>query len=330
MAAETLQAGERAGALTKELLAFSRQQILRPKPLDLNDSLGSISSLFSRLLGDTIALTLALEPTLWTINSDKGQLDQVTMNLAINARDAMPNGGTLTITTRNLSVTPERPDRHRIMPPGDYVHLSVRDSGHGMNPETLSHLFEPFFTTNEVGNGTGLGLATIYGIATQSEGSIFADSVLEQGTTFHLYYPRVLASPAVAAPPSARRTAGMETVRVVEDQDLVRGFIVQALNWAGYRVSAAANGKEALQLASALPEPVKILITDVIMPHMAGPELAKQLRCLWPGLRVLFMSGYSDQITPALLDEPGTAFIQKPFVPDALAKPLRDLFDQSI
>jgi PAS domain S-box-containing protein len=330
MAAETLKAGERAGELTKQLLAFSRKQILRPQPLDLNDSLGSISSLFSRLLGDNIALTLALEPNLWTINGDKGQLDQVTMNLAINARDAMPNGGTLTITTRNLSVTPERPDRHRIMPPGDYVHLSVRDSGHGMNPETLSHLFEPFFTTKEVGKGTGLGLATIYGIVKQSEGYIFADSALEQGTTFHLYYPRVLASPAVAATPSARRTAGMETVLVVEDQDLVRAFIVQALNWAGYRVSAAANGKEALKLASTLPEPVKILITDVVMPHMAGPELAKQLRCLWPGLRVLFMSGYSDQIKPALLDEPGTAFIQKPFLPDALAKHLGDLLDRSI
>ena len=198
MVVETLRAGERAASLTKQLLAFSRKQTLMPQPLNLNDSLRSISSLLRRLLGEDITLAIDLVPDLWSINGDKGQLDQVTMNLAINARDAMPNGGTFTIATRNITITP---DSYRVVPPGDYVHVSVRDTGHGMSQETLAHLFEPFFTTKEVGQGTGLGLATVFGIVKQSQGYIFADSELGRGTTFHLYFPPLVA-------PTTRRTTG--------------------------------------------------------------------------------------------------------------------------
>ncbi|MDN5942780.1 MAG: PAS domain S-box protein, partial [Nitrospira sp.] len=250
MAVETLRAGERAGELTKQLLAFSRKQVLLLQPLNLNDSLQSISSMLSRLLGEEVKLAMDLAPDLWSINGDTGQLNQVTMNLTINARDAMPHGGTVAIATRNVSVTSERPDRHRMMPPGDYVHVSVRDTGHGMSPETLSHLFEPFFTTKEVGQGTGLGLATVYGIVKQSQGYIFADSALNQGATFHLYYPRVLTAPAVAETPSVPHRRGSETLLVVEDQDMVRTFVAQSLNSYGYRVIEAASGEEALRVAA--------------------------------------------------------------------------------
>ena len=330
MAVETLKAGERAGELTKQLLAFSRKQVLIPQPLNFNESLRLISSLLNRLLGEEIRLTMDLSPDLWSINGDKGQLNQVTMNLAINARDAMPTGGTVTIATRNLSVTSEWQDRYRLMPRGDYVHVSVCDTGHGMNPETLSHLFEPFFTTKEVGQGTGLGLATAYGIVKQSDGYIFVDSTLDQGTTFHLYYPRVTATPAVAKTLPVRRRKGSERLLVIEDQDSVRALIVQALKRDGYQVIEAASGEDALRKASSLAEPIQALVTDVIMPHMSGLVLAERLRVTWPNIRVLFMSGYVDPTNPGFLEEPGTAFIQKPFLPDDLALHLRDLLDGPI
>jgi PAS domain S-box-containing protein len=330
MAVETLKAGERAGELTKQLLAFSRKQVLIPQPLNFNESLRLINSLLNRLLGEEIRLTMDLAPDLWSINGDKGQLNQVTMNLAINARDAMPNGGTLTIATHNLSVTPESPDRYQMMPQGDYVHVSVHDTGHGMSPETLSHLFEPFFTTKEVGQGTGLGLATVYGIVKQSQGYIFTDSVLNQGTTFHLYYPRVIAAVAVAATPPIRHKKGSEHLLIVEDQDSVRALIVEALKQDGYRVIEAASGEDALRKVSSLSEPIQALITDVIMPHMSGLVLAERLKVTCPNIRVLFMSGYVDPSQSAFLDEPTAAFIQKPFLPDDLARHLRNLLDKSI
>jgi PAS domain S-box-containing protein len=330
MAVETLKAGERAGELTKQLLAFSRKQVLQPQPLNFNDSLRLISLMLSRLLGEEVTLTMDLAPDLWSINGDKGQLNQVTMNLAINARDAMQNGGTLTIATRNLSVTPESPDRYQMMPQGDYVHVSVHDTGHGMSPETLSHLFEPFFTTKEVGQGTGLGLATVYGIVKQSQGYIFTDSVLDQGTTFHLYYPRVIAAAAVAPTPPIRHKKGSEHLLIVEDQDSVRALIVEALKQDGYRVIEAASGEDALHKASSQAEPIQALITDVIMPQMSGLVLAERLRVTCPNIRVLFMSGYVDPSQSAFLDEPTAAFIQKPFLPDDLARHLRNLLDKSI
>ena len=330
MAVETLKAGERAGELTKPLLAFSRKQVLIPQPLNFNESLRLISSLLNRLLGEEIRLTMDLAPDLWSINGDKGQLNQVTMNLAINARDAMPTGGTVTIATRNLSVTSEWQDRYRLMPRGDYMHVSVCDTGHGMNPETRSHLFEPFFTTKEVGQGTGLGLATAYGIVKQSDGYIFVDSTLDQGSTFHLYYPRVIATPAVAKTLTVRRKKGSERLLVIEDQDSVRALIVQALKQDGYQVIDAASGEDALRKAAAQPEPIQALVTDAIMPKMSGLVVAEHLRNIWPGTRVLFMSGYVDPTNPGFLEEPGTAFIQKPFLPNDLAWHLRDLLDGPI
>ena len=328
LAIETLHAGERAGELTKQLLAFSRKQVLMPQPLNFNDSLQSISSILSRLLGQDVTLTMDLAPDLWVIHGDKGQLTQVILNLAVNARDAMPGGGTVTIVTCNFSVTSEHPDRYRMMPLGDYVHVSVHDTGHGMSPETLAHLFEPFFTTKDVGQGTGLGLSTVYGIVKQSHGYIFVVSALDHGATFHLYYPRMVAAPAVAAPVCGRN--GSETLLVIEDQDSVRGIIVQALTRDGYRVIEAANGEDALRIAASRPEPIQALVTDVIMPDMSGLVVAERLRLLWPGTKVLFMSGYSDPTKPTSLDEPGTAFIHKPFLPDDLARCLRDLLDKSI
>ena len=330
MAVETLKAGERAGELTKQLLAFSRKQVLMPQPLNFNDSLRLISSMLNRLLDEQVTLTMDLAPDFWSINGDKGQLNQVTMNLAINARDAMPNGGTLTIATRNLSVTPEWPDRYQIMPQGDYVYVSVHDTGHGMSAETLSHLFEPFFTTKEVGQGTGLGLATVYGIVKQSDGYIFVDSTLDQGSTFHLYYPRVIATPAVAKTQLVRSGKGSESILVIEDQDAVRTLIVQALKQDGYQVIDAASGEEALRVAASLPEPIQALVTDVIMPHMSGLVVAERLNSIWPGTRVLFMSGYVDARKPEVFEKPGTAFIQKPFLPDDLTRRLRDLLDRPI
>ncbi|MDN5942779.1 MAG: response regulator, partial [Nitrospira sp.] len=187
-----------------------------------------------------------------------------------------------------------------------------------------------FFTTKEVGQGTGLGLATVYGIVKQSQGYIFADSALNQGATFHLYYPRVIATPAVAKTTPLRRRKGTENLLVIEDQDSVRALIVQALKQEGYQVIEATNGEEALRAAASLPEPIHALVTDVIMPHMSGLVVAERLKHIWPGLRVLYMSGYVDSTRPAFLDEPGTVFIQKPFLPDDLARRLRDLLDKSI
>jgi CheY-like chemotaxis protein len=199
-----------------------------------------------------------------------------------------------------------------------------------MSPETLSHLFEPFYTTKEVGQGTGLGLATVYGIVKQSKGYIFADSTPDQGTTFHLYYPRVIATPTVNETAPVRHRKGSENLLVIEDQESVRALIIKALKQDGYQVIEAANGEEALRVAASLSEPIQALVTDVIMPQMSGPVVAERLRHICPGIRVLFMSGYVDLATPALLGEPGTAFIQKPFLPNELARNLRDLLDRAI
>ena len=333
LVAETLQAGERAAELTKQLLAFSRKQIFIPQPLNLNDSLRAISSMLRRLLDDRIVLTMDLAPDLWPIYGDRGQLDQVTMNLVVNAHDAMPHGGTVTITTRNVSVTPERPDPYGVMPQNDYVNVSVRDNGQGMSLDTLSHLYEPFFTTKEVGHGTGLGLSTVYGIIKQSHGYIFVESKLGHGSTFDCYYPRMMAAqvqaPATALPDS-RRLTGSETLLLVEDHASVRALVAQALTGYGYRVIEAVDGEDALRVVATLSEPIQALVTDVMMPNLSGSELAERLRHTWPGLRVLFMSGYTDPLKPTLLDRPDTAFIQKPFGLDILASRLRDLLDLSI
>jgi two-component system, cell cycle sensor histidine kinase and response regulator CckA len=328
MVVETLGAGERAGALTKQLLGFSRRQVLKLEPIDLNDSIRSISSMLEPLLGEDVTLTLDLAQDLWSVGADKGQLDQVVMNLAVNARDAMPDGGTLTITTSNVKVTAETPDPHGIMQPGHYVKLCLSDTGQGMSPETKARLFEPFFTTKELGKGTGLGLATVYGIVKQSQGYIFVDSALDQGTTFYLYYPRTGGAPVVAGASPVGSTRSTERLLVVEDKDSVRSLIVGILIREGYRVIEAANGIDALRTAASLSEPVHGLVTDVIMPQMTGLVLAERLRKVWPDLPVFFMSGYSGIDMSAMLGKPGVAFIQKPFLPKDLVQRLREFLDR--
>lgn len=326
---EILAAGQRAAALTKQLLAFSRRQVLTFQVFDLNEALTSTTSMIERLIGEDITLVRDLYQQPCTMRADRGQIDQVILNVAVNAKDAMPEGGRLTIATRNIVIAPDHPAPHSALSPGTYVHLMMSDSGKGMDRETLSHIFEPFFTTKEEGKGTGLGLATVYGIVQQSHGFIFADSLPDAGTTFDLYFPLVDAPlPEARSTSPAKPQSGSETILLVEDQQAVRLLLTQVLTDYGYKLLEASNGQEALRLVAATRDPIHILVTDVVMPQMTGPALAERLRRQWPTLRVLFMSGYAEgTVLPTFLAEPGTGFIQKPFLPVELAKKLRDLLD---
>ena len=326
---EISKAGERAATLTRQLLAFSRQQMLKPQRVDLNESLKSIASMLKRLMGEDIELAVKCAPHLWPIHVDRGQLDQVVMNLVVNARDAMPDGGTLTIETSNFILDPGAPVPHPVFAPGEYVRLTIRDTGHGMDEKVRSHVFEPFFTTKEEGKGTGLGLATVYGIIKQSQGFIFVESELGKGTTFDVYFPRFVGqevTPVASVSPHATR--GTQRLLLVEDQESVRKLVGKALEGYGYQVSQAANGEEALQLAAAMSKPVDALVTDVVMPVMTGPVVAERLRVQWPSLKVLFMSGFTEWGNSGFLNAPGTQFIQKPFRPDDLAVQLRHLLEE--
>ncbi|HNL89466.1 MAG TPA: PAS domain S-box protein [Nitrospira sp.] len=326
---EILTAGQRAAALTRQLLAFSRRQVLTFQTFNLNEALASIGSMIERLIGEDITLIRDLTPKPCIIRADRGQIDQVILNLAVNAKDAMPHGGTLTLGTRILLITEDSPVPHPALLPGSYTHLSVRDSGMGMDRATLSHIFEPFFTTKEEGKGTGLGLATVYGIVKQSQGFVFADSNPGEGTTFDIYFPSAEAPQLAAPPPPASRPhCGHETILLVEDQQAVRLLLTHALSDYGYTLLEASSGQEALRLVAAAKTPIHILLTDVVMPQMTGPALAERLRQQWPDLRVLFMSGYAEgSVLPTFLAEPGTGFIQKPFLPTELARKLRELLD---
>ncbi len=326
---EILTAGQRAAGLTKQLLAFSRRQVLTFQVFDLNEALSSIGSMIERLIGEDITLVRDLTSQPCIIRADRGQIDQVVLNLAVNAKDAMPQGGTLTMATRTLTITADTPVPHPAMITGNYAHLSIRDSGQGMDRTTLSHIFEPFFTTKEEGKGTGLGLATVYGIVKQSQGFIFADSISGEGATFDIYFPLAQAPPLATAPPTPSRPhCGHETILLVEDQQAVRLLLTHALSDYGYTLLEASSGQEALRLIAAAKTPIHILLTDVVMPQMTGPALAERLRQQWPDLRVLFMSGYAEgSVLPTFLAEPGTGFIQKPFLPTELAQKLRELLD---
>ena len=326
---EIAKAGERAASLTRQLLAFSRQQVLKPQRVDLNESLKAIASMLKRLIGEDIELAVECAPYLWPVHVDRGQINQVVMNLAVNARDAMPDGGTLTIVTSNFILRPETPVPHPVFVSGEYVHLSIRDTGCGMDEKIRAHIFEPFFTTKEVGKGTGLGLATVYGIIKQSRGFIFVESERGKGTTFDVYFPRFAGqemTPMAAVSPQTTR--GTERLLLVEDQDSVRKLVGKALEGYGYQVAQAANGEEALRLAAVMPNPVDALVTDVVMPVMTGPVVAERLRVQWPSLKVLFMSGFTEWGHAGFLNVPGTQFIQKPFRPDDLAVQLRHLLEE--
>jgi PAS domain S-box-containing protein len=328
---EIKKAGDRAAGLTQQLLAFSRKQVLQPEVLNLNDVVVNIEKMLRRLISEDIDLVTAPGAELGRVKADPGQIEQVILNLAINARDAMPMGGRLTLATANLNLDAAYAREHVDASPGRYVLLAVTDTGIGMDAEVRSHIFEPFFTTKEPGKGTGLGLATVYGIVKQSGGHIQVFSQPGQGTTFEVYLPRideavsVVESSVVGSEPAI----GVETVLLVEDEEAVRTLARQVLELGGYTVLEASHGKEALQLSEQGQAPIHLLLTDVIMPGgMNGPELAEQLKPLYPDLKVLFMSGYTnDAISRYEMVGGGLHFLQKPFIPRILLQKVHEILD---
>jgi len=327
---EIRNAGLRAAELTRQLLAFSRRQVLAPKVLELNAVVANMDKMLRRLIGDDVELATALHAEAGAVNADPGQLEQVLLNLVVNARDAMPGGGRVLIETTRMTLRDELVERRHRLPPGDYVCLAVADSGLGMDEATQAHLFEPFFTTKEVGKGTGLGLATVYGIVKQSGGYIWVYSEPGRGTTVKVYLPRVrgAAEPPLPAPELPPLRGGKETVLLVEDAAPVRTLARRSLEARGYRVLDAADGPSALELSARHAEEIDVLVTDVVMPGMSGRELAERLAPTRPRMKVLYTSGYTDDamVRQGVLNA-GVAFLQKPFVPDTLARKVRDVLD---
>jgi PAS domain S-box-containing protein len=327
---EIKRAGERAALLTRQLLAFSRRQVLEPQILDLNSVVTSIEKLLRRLIGEDIELAIDLAVDLGRVKADPGQLGQVIMNLAVNSRDAMPKGGKLTLETTNVELETEHVLSDGAIPPGRYVRLAVSDNGCGMSPETQAHIFEPFFSTKEPGKGTGLGLATIYGIVKQSGGGIACTSRLNGGATFGVYLPRMdsVTTEEAVPEPESMNTRGTETILLVEDEEAVRKLVGGVLQARGYSVLDAPHGEAALAIAHQHRGSIHLLLTDVVMPGMGGPELARRLAPTGQELKVLFMSGYSDDAVARYgVPDPNFAFLQKPFTPDALASKVRALLD---
>jgi two-component system, cell cycle sensor histidine kinase and response regulator CckA len=329
---ETMQAAaDRTASLTRQLLAFSRKQMLSPTVLNLNKVLQHLQVMFARLLGDDIELVLRLDPHLEAVLVDRMQCEQVLVNLAWNARDAMPKGGTLTLETRNVQLDDAFAARHPQIVPGAYVLLAVKDTGCGMDAATQAHLFEPFFTTKEMGKGTGLGLATVFGIITQSGGHILVDSVPGQGATFSIHLPTVSEGATPAPQPAALPTplsGGSETVLVVEDEEAVRLLVARSLRQLGYSVLEAASGPEALQLVESHGDQIHLLLTDVMMPRMLGPQVAQQALAKHANMKVVYMSGYADQKNfPEGLQRDGIHFLQKPFLISTLSWRVRKALD---
>jgi two-component system cell cycle sensor histidine kinase/response regulator CckA len=321
-------AGKRAAELTRQLLAFARKQVIAPVALDLNTVVRGSEKLLRRLLGEDVELMTTAGSDLWSVRCDPGQIEQVILNLAINARDAMPGGGKLTIETANVQVDEGLVALHPFMRSGPHVRLAISDTGTGMTPEVKAHAFEPFFTTKPQGKGTGLGLATVYGIVKQSEGYILLDSAADRGTTFELYFPRTLDAMVTASAEPVATRRGSETVLVVEDDPQVREVTLRALRAGGYRVLAASCGREALEVAGREERPMHLLVTDVIMPGLNGRQLADELRRGRPGLRVLFVSGYAGEvITQAGADDAGVELLGKPFTTVTLLARVRALLD---
>ncbi|HSY74261.1 MAG TPA: ATP-binding protein [Dongiaceae bacterium] len=325
---ETLKASDRATALTRQLLAFSRKQVLQPRVLDLKEVIVGMEKMLRRLIGEHVELHTVFDPALGHVKADPGQIEQVILNMVINARDAMPDGGTVTIRTANVSIDQKTSFRNRELEIGEYVMLSISDTGIGMSQEITAHLFEPFFTTKGIGKGTGLGLATSYGIICQSGGDVRVYSEPGSGTTFKIYLPHINA-PLDSAPTSDSEESsdGTESLLVVEDDKAVRAMIVSSLRERGYRVHEAANVPEALPLLDSRTR-FDLVITDVIMPKMSGKDLYDHVKKNSPELKVLFISGYTDDVlaNSGVLDE-GGFFLEKPFSPVKLARKVRAIID---
>ena len=328
---EIKKAVRRASSLIQQLLAFSRRQVLQLRVMDLNAVLKNIQQLLQRLIGEDTELILLPTPELGHVKADPGQIEQVLMNLALNARDAMPKGGKVTIRTANVMVDETFARRHLIAHPGPYIMLSVTDTGSGMDEETQAHIFEPFFTTKEQGKGTGLGLATVYGIVKQSGGSIFVYSEPGKGATCQIYLPRV--DEPVTVIDSVNSTIepphGSETILLVEDEQPVRELVRKVLERNGYRILEARHGDEAIKIcAQHNGGEISLLVTDVVMPRMSGREVAERLQVSHPKMKVLYLSGYTDDavVRHGVLQSM-TAFLQKPFTPDALAHKVREVLD---
>ena len=326
---EIKKAGDKAASLTRQLLAFSRKQIIKPEIIDLNKGINETEKMLKRMIGEDIEFLAVLEPELWKVFADSGQIDQVIMNMVVNARDAMPQGGKLTIETANADLDKNYFREHGIEgeKSGHYVVLAVSDTGIGMDKETREHIFEPFFTTKEVGKGTGLGLSTAYGIVKQNNGFIWVYSETGKGATFKVYLPRV--ERGVEAEEKERTCVedlgGSETVLIVEDDDLLRNFAQKALQSYGYKVVVAENGEDALKVCKEHDGPIHLMITDVVMPKMGGKEAADRLQPLYPQMKVIYMSGYTDNaIVHHGVLEPGLNFLEKPFTPEGLARKARE------
>jgi signal transduction histidine kinase/ActR/RegA family two-component response regulator len=329
-AEEIGRAAMRAADLTRQMLAFSRKQVLQPKILDLNVALTKVEPMLRRLIGEDIVMTVAGRTAGARVRVDPGQFEQVVMNLVVNARDAMPQGGRLTVETSDAIVDPGGTPDNPAAPPGAYVVLTVSDTGTGMSAETRARIFEPYFTTKEVGKGTGLGLSTVYGIVRQSDGHLSVASELGLGTTFRVFLPRAEAAPAAAADPAADQLpGGTEHILLVEDDPSVRRMSKELLTRLGYSVTEAASGRAGIALGSDDTRHFDLALCDVILGDMSGPAVAEALMALRPEIIVLYMSGYTDEaiVRTGVLDE-GKPFLQKPFTPTQLAKKIRELLDE--
>ena len=326
---EVIRAAARAADLTQQLLAFSRRQIIEPRLLDLSVLIAHMDRMLQRIIGEDIILEARPTPDLWPVRADRSQIDQVLVNLAVNARDAMRDGERLTVETANVAVSAEYVQLHLGAAAGDYVMMAVSDTGIGMTPETREHLFEPFFTTKGVGEGTGLGLATVYGIVKQHNGDIHVYTEPGKGATFRVYLPRAGIAVAPEAPPVSDRglPLGRETVLLTEDEPMVRAVAARVLRGLGYAVFEAANAEEALRIGQDTVG-IHLLLTDVVMPRMSGRDLVRRMRVLQPRLRVLYTSGYTDNaiVHQGVLDDE-VEFLQKPFTAAALAQKVRAVLD---
>jgi two-component system cell cycle sensor histidine kinase/response regulator CckA len=325
----------RAAGLTRQLLAFSRRQTLRPQVLEVPGHLDDLTVLLKRLIGEQITLGVEHAPNVWPVKADLVQLEQVVVNLVVNARDAMPNGGQITIRTRDVTEQEAQGFTYRGMPPADYVLIEVEDTGTGMPPEIMEKIFEPFFSTKELGKGTGLGLSTVYGIVKQSSGFIYVDSVVGQGTTFRIFLPRYVPSegetPVKQAVAQVKDLTGHERILLVEDEDSVRQFSARALRTTGYEVFEADSGDEALFVLEDIDYKIDLMISDVVMPEMDGPTLLTHVREKMPDLKVIFVSGYAEEnVRQDIADNTSVEFLPKPYSLDQINSKVKEVLGKVV